>query len=123
MREPIFWKDRAVEYPKRYEETDLGNGFVQLDKAPGTVKEPGTPQNATNLGNMDFGTFEAAQMAAAAAQMYLQTQDGINGLEAEKLTVTLKSTLAYPFKDSKKAVQLSRSRNTADYTVETEVVS
>ena len=80
MREPIFWKDRAVEYPKRYTETSLGDGYVQ----------------------------EAVRLAEG---------------ETEKLTVTLTNTLGYPFNNSKKAVQLSKSRNTADYTVETEVVS
>lgn len=123
MREPIFWQDRSVEYPKRYTETSLGDGYVQLDKAPGTIKEAGTPQNATNFGNMDFGTFEAAQTAASAAQMIRQVQDSVSGLEAEKLTVTLSSTQDYPFNNSKQAVQLSKSRNTADYTVETEVDS
>lgn len=62
-------------------------------------------------------------MAAFAAQTARQMRDSIDGLESEKLTVTLTNTLGYPFNNSKKAVQLSKSRNTADYTVETEVVS
>lgn len=123
MRNPIFWKDRAVEHPKRYVETSLGNGMVTLERAPGEVKEAGTPQNATNFNSMDYGIFEAAQTAAAAVQMIRQQEDSISGLEAEKLTVTLSSTLRYPFNDSKKAVQLTKSRNNANYTVEVEVVS
>ena len=123
MRIPIFWKDRVVEFPKRVRETDLGGGYTQVDKAPGEVIVEGTPMNASHLNDMDYGIVEAAMMAKFHNDMLRKMQDSIEGLDGEKITVTLTNSQAYPFNNSKKTVGLSKNRNKNDYTVHVEVQS
>lgn len=123
MRIPIFWKDRVVEYPKRVRETDLGGGYTQIDKAPGEVIEEGTPLNAAKFNDMDYGVVEAAMMAKFHNDMLRKMQDSIEGLDGEKIAVTLTNGQAYPFNNSKKTVGLSKNRNKNDYTIHVEVQS
>lgn len=123
MRNPIFWKDRVVEYPKRVIETDLGGGYTNIEKAPGEVVVEGTPLNATYFNDMDFGIIEAAMMAKFHNDMLRKMQDSIEGLDGEQITVTLTNSQSYPFNNSKKTVALSKSRNMQNYTVDVEVTS
>lgn len=122
MRNLVGWKDHVVEYPNRYTK-DEANGYVTLQKAPGMVKQQGTPQNATNFNTMDLAALEAMLMASEASRALIHMGDTVGGLVGEKITVTLTNTQVYPHNNSKKTVQLPVSRNNMDYTVECEVVS
>ncbi len=123
MRELINWKDRQVEYPHRVELTGLGGDLFTLEKAPGTIEEPGTPQNAANFKNMDAGIFEALMVAEEALLNSLHLQRDVEGLDAEIHEVTLTNTYAYPFNSSVYTVQLDKLRNKTTYTVTYEIVS
>lgn len=51
--EPTIWKDRAVEFPRRFKD-QFGN-VLELTPFPGTVLEEGTPVNAANLNKLEQG--------------------------------------------------------------------
>jgi len=123
MRDLVNWKDHIVEYPGRFEETDLGNGLVQLAASPGKIKQQGTPQNATNLNAMDLAAFEAMLMVNENTRNIRHVRNTADGLVGEKIQVTLTNTQLYPHNNSTKSVQLSASRNNKDYTIEAETVS
>lgn len=62
MYKPIGWKNRAVEYARRYEMTQgERSGLVYLKPAPGEVDNQGTPVNAENLNHMDEGILNIDQ--------------------------------------------------------------
>lgn len=123
MKEPIFWKDHVVEFPNRYQETDLGNGLVQHVKSPGQVVQQGTPINARNLNDMDRGGIEGILTSLVVAQHVKQLGQTVKGLEGDRIAVTLTSSQNYPFNNSKRTVSLETDRNTKDYTVLVEVLS
>ena len=123
MRNLINWKDRQVEYPKRVILTDLGGGYSSIEKAPGTIEEPGTAQNADHFNNMDAGIFEALMIAEEAMRHGLLMQREIDGIDAEIHEVTVTNSYAYPFNNSVYTVQLDKLRNKTSYTVTYEVVS
>lgn len=62
-------------------------------------------------------------MASENARNLLQVAKDIEGLTGDKIQVTLTNTQPYPHNNSKKTVQLTKSKNNMDYTVECEVVS
>lgn len=123
MRSLIDWKDHVVEYPDRFQEKDLGGGMIQHIPAPGKIKQQGTPQSATNFNTMDLAALEAMLMASENTRNIIHMKDTLKGIVGEKIQVTLTNTLEYPHNNSKRAVQLSNSRNNMDYTVDCEVVS
>lgn len=49
------WKDHVVQYPKRVKITDAGDGYSNIEPAPGEVVQQGTPMSATNFNNMEDG--------------------------------------------------------------------
>jgi len=53
--ERTIWKNREVEYPRRYIITDNGDGTVTIEPSPGNVLEPGTPIIASNMNNIEEG--------------------------------------------------------------------
>lgn len=122
MRDLINWKDHVVEFPNRFTKTESG-GYVTLEKAPGTVKQPGTPMNATNLKNMDLAALEAMLMASENTRNLIHMLDSMLGIQGEVIETTLTNTQEYPFNNSQKTLQLTTPRNTKDYTVTPEVVS
>ncbi len=123
MRSLIGWKDREVEYPNRYTEINAGGGTVQITPAPGTVREEGTPQNATNFNTMDLAALEAMLMAAENQRMLMQTERVVDGLKGVMIDVNLTNTQVFPFNNSLATVQIVEQRNTADYYVIPEVLS
>lgn len=123
MRQPIKWQDHVVEYPNRYKEVENGDGTIDLQKSPGEIVQQGTPMNATNFNNMDFGILEAMFSASELVRESRIMKDLIKGVTGEKIQVTLTNSQGYPFNNSKKAVQISPSRNTKDYTIECYVSS
>ena len=123
MRDLINWQDQEVEFPYRYQETDLGGGLVQHVPSPGTVRKEGTPQNARNFNTMDFAAFEAMLMAAEDERHIRMIYDTLEGVVGDKIQVTLTNTSEYPFNNSEATVQLPNLKNNKDYTVDTELVS
>lgn len=122
MRELVNWKDHVVEYPHRFTKTEAG-GYVTLEKAPGTVRQQGTPQNATNFKTMDLAAFEAMLMASENSRKLRQVEDSLGGSVGVLVQKTLTNTMEYPHNSSKDSVQIPASRNTKDYTVQCEAVS
>jgi hypothetical protein len=55
----IDWKDKAVEYPRRYNLIEEADGKVTLIPAPGEVTQEATPLNAENLNHMEQGIADA----------------------------------------------------------------
>ena len=53
--ERTVWKNREVEYPRRYIITDNGDGTVTIEPSPGNIIEPGTPIIAANMNNIEDG--------------------------------------------------------------------
>ena len=60
----IEFKDRIVEFPRRYAVTDNGDGTKTLTPFPGEITEEGTPVNAANLNKLKDGIFQAAPVGA-----------------------------------------------------------
>lgn len=95
MRDPINFKDHVVEHPGRFEETDLGEGLVQLEPSPGTVIQQGTPLNASNMNKVDLSALEGNMIGLLYASILRQLQDMLLSenkdqvlASAEKITFT-----------------------------------
>ena len=122
MRAIIDWKDNVVQYPNRYQETDLGEGYKQLVKAYGEVIQQGTQMSASNFNEMDQKGYEGIAMGLIVCQYIHQLSQKVEGLEGVQIETTMTNGKEYPFNNSKKTVQISPSRNTKDYSVEVEVL-
>lgn len=57
---PTSWKNRLVEKPRTYTSTMDGQGRRTDTPAPGTIAEPGTPLNATNMNHIEQGIKDCA---------------------------------------------------------------
>ena len=53
------WKDRQVQYPGRYDETEVG-GSIQHTRNPGVVIEKGTEYSAQNMNRIEKGIADCA---------------------------------------------------------------
>lgn len=53
------WKDRVVEYVRRYIKSGETSSEVTLFPSPGTITEEGTPITAFNLNKMETGISDA----------------------------------------------------------------
>lgn len=122
MRELVNWKDHVVEFPNRFTK-DEAEGFLTLERAPGTVRQQGTPQSATNFNTMDLAALEAMLMASENTRNLIHMEDVLSGLQGEIIEATLTNSQEYPHNNSIKTLQLTTPRNTKDYTVTPEVVS
>lgn len=123
MRDPINFLDHVVEYPGRFQETDLGNNLVQHDPAPGEVVQEGTPLNAANMNLLDTAALQAIMMGSLNTSLLRQLSDKVEAQAGEQIEVTLTNSQQYPFNNSNKAVQLGTNRNKKNYTVLVEVLS
>ena len=79
MRDLINWKDHVVEYPNRFTQSESG-GYTTLEKAPGTIQQQGTPQNATNFNTMDLAALEAMLMASENTRNLIHMSDSMLGI-------------------------------------------
>lgn len=122
MRELVNWKDHTVEYPNRFKKTESGD-YVVLDKAPGTVKQQGTPQNASNFNKMDLAALEAMLMASENTRNLIHIGNVVDGMVGVIVEAELKNTQEYPHNNSIKTLQIPTPRNTKDYTVTVEPVA
>lgn len=123
MRDPINFLDHVVEYPGRFQETDLGNNLIQHDPAPGEIVQEGTPLNAANMNLLDTAALQAIMMGSLNTSLLRQLSDKVEAQAGEQIEVTLTNTQQYPFNNSNKAVQLGTNRNKKNYTVLVEVLS
>ena len=123
MRDPINFLDHVVEYPGRFQETDLGNNLIQHDPAPGEIVQEGTPLNAANMNLLDTAALQAIMMGSLNSSLLRQLSDKVEAQAGEQIEVTLTNTQQYPFNNSNKAVQLGTNRNKKNYTVLVEVLS
>ena len=64
------WKNREVEFPKRYILTENGDGTHTLQKSPGEVRQEGTPLSAGNLNNLESGVDAVSILAALLYSMF-----------------------------------------------------
>ena len=65
----VRWKNRLVEYPRRYKETEQ-DGSILHTPDPGIVAEAGTPLNAQNMNRIEQGIADcAAAVNGKASQM------------------------------------------------------
>ena len=122
MRELVNWKDQVCEFPNRFKHNVDGDK-VTLEKDPGTIKQQGTPQNATNFNRMDLAALEAMLMSAEAMTMLLRQSAALKGIVGEVIEATLTNNQVYPHNNSIKTLQIVTPRNTKDYTITVEVVS
>lgn len=122
MRELVNWKDQVCEFPNRFKHNVDGDK-VTLEKDPGTIKQQGTPQNATNFNRMDLAALEAMLMSAEAMRMLLRQSEELKGITGEVIEATLTNSQVYPHNNSTKTLQIVTPRNTKDYTITVEVVS
>lgn len=123
MRDPINFLDHVVEYPGRFQETDLGNNLIQHDPAPGEIVQEGTPLNAANMNLLDTAALQAIMMGSLNTSLLRQLSDKVEAQAGEQIEVTLTNNQQYPFNNSNKAVQLGTNRNKKNYTVLVEVLS
>lgn len=123
MRDPINFLDHVVEYPGRFQETDLGNNLIQHDPAPGEIVQEGTPLNAANMNLLDTAALQAIMMGSLNTSLLRQLSDKVEAQAGEQIEVTLTNSQQYPFNNSNKAVQLGTNRNKKNYTVLVEVLS
>ena len=123
MRDPINFLDHVVEYPGRFQETDLGNNLIQHDPAPGEIVQEGTPLNAANMNLLDTAALQAIMMGSLNTSLLRQLSDKVDAQAGEQIEVTLTNSQQYPFNNSNKAVQLGTNRNKKNYTVLVEVLS
>ena len=123
MRDPINFLDHVVEYPGRFQETDLGDNLIQHDPAPGEIVQEGTPLNAANMNLLDTAALQAIMMGSLNTSLLRQLSDKVEAQAGEQIEVTLTNTQQYPFNNSNKAVQLGTNRNKKNYTVLVEVLS
>lgn len=122
MRSLVNWKDMVCEYPNRFVQSTEGDK-ITLQRSPGTVREQGTPQNATNFNTMDLAALEAMLMSAEAMRMLLRQSEELKGIVGEVIEATLTNSQVYPHNNSTKTLQIVTPRNTKDYTITVEVVS
>ncbi len=122
MRELVNWKDQVCEFPNRFKHNVDGDK-VTLEKDPGTIKQQGTPQNATNFNRMDLAALEAMLMSAEAMRMLLRQSEELKGITGEVIEATLTNSQVYPHNNSTKTLQIVTPRNTKDYTITVEVVN
>ena len=123
MRDPINFLDHVVEYPGRFQETDLGNNLIQHDPTPGEIVQEGTPLNAANMNLLDTAALQAIMMGSLNTSLLRQLSDKVEAQAGEQIEVTLTNNQQYPFNNSNKAVQLGTNRNKKNYTVLVEVLS
>ncbi len=93
------WKDRQVQYPGRYDETE-GGGSIQHTRNPGIVIEKGTEYSSQNMNRIEQGIADcAAAVNQKASQMEFTATIPITGWSGNatngyKRNVTVSGMLA-----------------------------
>ena len=128
MFDRMLWQDNVRDPARTYKATQNADGTVTMEPA-GKLMQQGTNQSAENFNRME----EAIQDSQISLQIIFQQQlqfkadheERVSGLEAENIvetgTVTLTNTLKYPFNNSDKTINLTKTRKTTNYLVEARV--
>ena len=147
MYNPTYWLDEVDEYENRFTETENSDGTITHTKVRGTVLQQGTPQNADNFNNLEYGITDAAlalslldlahrQLSwtvdaeieqretddASESQARSAADSALDALIKSRTltetgTVNLTNTLEFPFNDSQVSVSIPTARNSLNYTV------
>lgn len=92
----IQWKDRQVQFPRRFTEVYDQDGKRTDTPSPGEIHEQGTQISATHLNQMDRGIGDA-QLAAALLLMAVQQNkwaiEALQGSEIQDLSIMTKLML------------------------------
>lgn len=115
MYNPTIWHNHITDPSNCYQITSNGDGTYQIIPA-GTVMQQGTPQDQARFNNLENGVYDAH-----VAMSLLLNMVRANAWNAEKGTVQLHSTLAFPFNNSAKTVALKTAAENTDYVVLLEV--
>ena len=94
----LLWKNRLVEYPRRYAETTV-DGAIKHEPAPGVVIEKGTPFTAQNMNRIEKGIADCAEAVNEKCKQAVYTAtlpaDGWTGSAAPfTKTITVSGILA-----------------------------
>ena len=88
------WKNREVEFPKRYILTENGDGTHTLRKSPGEVRQEGTPLSAGNLNNLESGVDAVSILAALLYSMFATSAEGTDQAMSTAQSATEKADAA-----------------------------
>ena len=88
------WKNREVEFPKRYILTENGDGTHTLQKSPGEVRQEGTPLSAGNLNNLESGVDAVSILAALLYSMFSTSAEGTDQAMATAQSAAKKADAA-----------------------------
>jgi len=92
MYKQTKWIDHVTQYEDRFTETNNGDGTVTHVPVEGEVIQQGTPQNAQNFNNMEYGIFGANEMGGEAIRGLLHAKQTIKKLVGAVVTTTLNNT-------------------------------
>lgn len=123
MYKKTVWQDHVVEKPDTYREVQNADGTVTHTPAEGEIIQQGTPMSATNYNNMEDGIFENNIGISMLLQEVLQHKRNLLDLEGEKGQKVLTNSKQYPFNDATQTVSLTKSRDTLNYRVDTEIIN
>ena len=121
MYNPVFWKDRIVQYPRRVSVQDISPGVKEWTPAPGEIEQVGTAQSERNFGNMDFGILENSLMVAHFMEGLRIVMDQAADNTGQYFDVTLKNTFPFPASNAEQTVTLPHVLNNLDYEVHPEI--
>ena len=88
------WKNREVEFPRRYILTENGDGTHTLQKSPGEVRQEGTPLSAGNLNNLESGVDAVSILAALLYSMFSTSAEGTDQAMATAQSAAKKADAA-----------------------------
>jgi hypothetical protein len=98
-------------------------GTFYLTPSPGEVEEPGTPQSATNFGNMDYGILESELIGNFLVVTAGQQSGQIEALIGQQFDVTLTNTQKYPATNGTATIALTKYLNNTDYQLNYKILS
>lgn len=98
-------------------------GLVYLTPSPGEIEQQGTPQSATNFGNMDYGILENALMNDFNNLEINHNEQAIKDLQGQTILVNMTNTLPFPASNSEQTVVFDYYPNNTNYKLSYEVVS
>lgn len=123
MYKKTVWQDHVTERPDTYREVQNADGTVTHIPDEGEIIQQGTPMSATNYNNMEDGIFENNILNSMLIQEVLQHKRVMADLQGETGQKVITNSKEYPFNDSAVTISLAKSRDTLNYSVDTEIVS
>ena len=129
MYKQTKWQARVTEYENRYREVQNPDGTVTHEPVEGEIIQVGTPQNPTNLNNIEVGIQDAHLAEQILAWYYRHKMLHYDVMDEETAgelhEVTLTNNQKFPFNatvDNPVSVALTTVRRNLFYSVEAEVL-